>query len=101
MRTIRNHYKAIVICSALIGLIFLAGLSTKPTRAYQIGTQPHWLEQFEGKIIQVTFNSVPPGKDQIEEVRLVSVQSTGIIVKYQSPNAIFYTFSNIIAIDPL
>jgi hypothetical protein len=100
MQTIQNHYKTIFICSVVIGLIFLAGLSIRPTQA-QIRTAPNWLNQYEGKIIEVTFNSVPPGKDQIVKVRLDSVESTGIVVKYESPNAIFYTFSNIIAIDPL
>ena len=100
MRTVRNHYKAVVICLLLVGLIFLAGFSMKPTQA-QIRTASHWLNQYEGKIIQVTFNSVPPGKNQIEKVRLVSVESTGVVVKYDSPNAVFYTFSNIIAIDPI
>jgi hypothetical protein len=100
MRTIRNHYKIFAIISAVICLILFAGLSIKPTQA-QIRTATNWLNQYEGKIIQVTFNSVPPGKDQIEKVRLVSVESTGIVVKYEGPNAIFYTFSNIIAVDPL
>ena len=101
MRIIRNHYKAIAICSILVGLIFLAGFSIKPTLANQIRTVPHWLNQYEGKIIEVSFVKNPYGKLGIEKVRLVSVESTGIVVKYDSPNAIFYTFSNIIAIDPL
>jgi len=100
MQTIQNHYKTILICSAVIGLIFLAGLSIKPAQAYQIRAGLSWLSQYEGKIIQVTFNSVPPGKGQIEKVRLVTVEPTGIVVKYEGPNAIFYTFSNIIAVDP-
>ena len=100
MKTIRDHYKAIVICSALVFLTFLAGSSIKPTQA-QIRTTPHWLSQYEGKIIEVTFDTNPPGKLSIEKVRLVSVESTGIVVKYDSPNAIFYTFSNIVAIDPI
>jgi hypothetical protein len=100
MQTIHNHYKTILICSAVTGLIIFAGLSIKPAQA-QIRTGSHWLSQYDGKIIQVTFNSVPPGKDKIEKVRLVLVQSTGIVVKYEGPNAIFYTFSNIIAIDPI
>ena len=101
MKTIRNHYKTVTIFSALICLIFLAGLSIKPTQANQVRFSSNWLNQYEGKIIQVTFNSVPPGKNQIEKVRLVSVESTGIVVKYEGPNAIFYTFSNIIAVDPI
>ena len=101
MRTIRNHDKAVAICSILVGLIFLAGFSIKPTQANQIRTVPHWLNQYEGKIIEVSFVKNPYGKLDIEKVRLVSVESTGIVVKYDSPNAIFYTFSNIIAIDPL
>ena len=101
MKTIQNHYKAVIFCSILVGLIFLAGLSIKPTHANQIRIEPHWLNQYEGKIIEVIFDINPSGKLRMERVRLVSVESTGIVVKYDSPNAIFYTFSNIISIDPI
>ena len=99
MRTIQNHYKAITICSLLVGLIFLAGLLIKPTQAYQMNGS-HWLDQFEGKIIVITFITNPPGKQHTERARLDSVDSMGIVVKSEGLNPIFYTFANIISIDP-
>ena len=102
MKAIQNNYKIIVILSILIGIMFLAQASIENAKAAerQLRESPHWLEQFKGKMIKVTFSNVPPDKKQIEDVRLDSVQSNGIVVKYTSPNQIFYPFSSIISIDP-
>ena len=102
MKAIQNHYKIVVILSVLFFIMFLAQTPVRDARATerQLKGSPHWLEQFKGKVVKVTFCNVPPDKKQIEEVRLDSIEANGIVVKYSSPNQIFYPFSNIISIDP-
>ena len=99
MRTIRKNYKSILICSFLIGLFVLAGLMIKPAQANQTQSS-HWLAQYESRIIEVTFLVQPPERKQVEKVRLARVLSNGIIVRYDSPNEIFYPFSSILSVDP-
>jgi hypothetical protein len=102
MKTIQSNYKIIIILSIMFGIMFLAQASIGDARAAerQLREHPHWLEQFRGKMVKVTFSTVPPDKKQIESVRLDSIESNGIVVKYTSPNQIFYPFSSIISIDP-
>ncbi len=70
-----------------------------PMYAESSARQP-WLSQFERGPVSVTFISALPGKDRTVEARLISVESFGVVLRLQSERDKFFSYANIVSIDP-
>jgi hypothetical protein len=60
----------------------------------------HWLEKFALGPVSVTFITPPPGKDQTANARLISVESSGVVLRFANESDTFYSYANIVSITP-
>jgi hypothetical protein len=83
----------------LFAIIILALSMTRPIYSSQMDSKP-WLMQFVNGPVKVTFIEAPPSKDKTIEARLISVESSGLVLRLPQDRDKFYPYSNMISVDP-
>jgi hypothetical protein len=60
----------------------------------------YWLSQFEGGPVVVTFAEAPAGKHQVTECRLLVAESAGLVLRFPKETDKFFSYANIVSVDP-
>ena len=91
--------KILVLLIGFGAMVVIIASLARPMYAGSSAEQP-WLSQFIRGPVSVTFISALPGKDQTVEARLISVESFGVVLRLSSERDKFYSYANIVSIDP-
>lgn len=59
-----------------------------------------WLEQFENGPVTVVFITAPPDTERIVDARLISAESSGLVLRLPKERIKFFPYANIISVDP-
>lgn len=59
-----------------------------------------WLEQFENGPVTIIFITAPPDKERMVDARLISVESSGLVLKLPKDRNKFFPYANIVSVDP-
>ncbi len=97
MRMRIGHVWSIVAAGA-VGLMLVAAVYAAPSQARQ-DTGDLWLSHFVGDEVVVTFVAAPPNMGRTAEATLMDAEAPGIVLRF-GKEEIFFSFSNIISVEP-
>jgi hypothetical protein len=95
-KTIRNVFlfAGILFSLALVSVLF-------PTSIYGYqGPERPWLKQFENGPVKIVFIKAPPEMERIANARLISVETSGLVLRFSKSRNKFFPYANIISVDP-
>ena len=74
-------------------------LLNQPAQANQ-SNQQRWLENYINRMVQVTFVANGEENIQVIDCRIIQVEDTGLVLRFEEPNPIYFPYSSIYSIDP-
>ncbi len=99
MKKTKTIEKILLLVTVLIAIFLVAGLFPSSIYGNQ-ATKSHWLKQFENGPVTVTFITKPPEKERIIDARLISVETSGLVLRLPKDRNKFFPYANIISVDP-
>lgn len=99
MRKLRKNAKPLIPLLVVVA-VFVALIANGATSSQKHKTGDLWLSHFVGDEVIVTFISAPPDMGKSAKAKLMDAESAGVVLKFEEKE-IFFTFANIIAVEPL
>ena len=91
--------RILLFLSLFLVLVLVVGLFDSSIYGNQQSRRP-WLEQFESGPVTVIFIEAPPDKERIVDARLISVESSGLVLRLPKDRIKFFPYANIVSVDP-
>ena len=108
MAALRKNKKMILLCAVVAAVICLTVILVRPSSAGLVKPMMpfsgHWLSQYEGQNVRITFVSAPlhlaSDFNRITYLRLIEADETGIVVGFRPQRTVFFPYSQIVSIEP-
>ena len=98
MRTLRKNGIPLIVLVVVV-VVAVALVAYGATSSERRSPSDTWLSHFVGDEVVVTFISAPPDMGKTIKSKLMDAESAGIVLKIEDQE-IFFTFANIIAVEP-
>ena len=99
MKKLMTFDRILLFLSLFLVLVLVVGLFDSSIYGNQQSRRP-WLEQFESGPVTVIFIEAPPDKERIVDARLISVESSGLVLRLPKDRIKFFPYANIVSVDP-
>lgn len=110
MRVVKKNMKAVLLLATIAAVVCIGVVLVRPSYAGMnantvIPISSVWLSQYVGHTVRVTFVSAPSylGTDlqKTSSLSLIEVGQAGIVVSFRPSRTVFFSYSQIAAIEPI